>query len=551
MIDFKSLVNFKNRKFVLITVIAVVVVVLAGGGAYLLLRTKGTPEQTAKDFLTAWASGDRAAMKKQVANPPATFDAAYAQLRTGLGVQAVKPTLGKVTKSGDTTSAAFKVTLTLNAIGAWTYDGRLDLTDADRQWKVKWSPAAIHPNLAAGQKLAVSTHWPERGAIIAADGSRMDTSGATGSVQQLTGYVSPATAKDVKRLGAPYKPGDAVGVGGIQQQYETRLAGRPTAAIQITNAAGKTVRTVGRIQGRNGTDVRTSLAPKVQRAAAQAIISQKKPTALVAIRPSTGEVLAVANVPGGFNRALEGRYAPGSTFKVVTAEALAKAGVTPTTTVQCPKTVNIGGMTVHNSEDESFGPIPFRTAFAKSCNTAFAGTTKAKIDGAKLKAAAQLFGFNAPMNIGLSSDGGRFPAVQDDAELAAASFGQGKVTANPLQMASVAAAVSDGTWRPPHLVTTPKVAQKLSAHKLPSGVDQQLRSMMRSVVTSGTAAGSGLPAGTAGKTGTAEYGTGKNPPTHAWFTAFRGDVAMAVVVEGGGFGGKVAAPIAAKFFKAL
>jgi hypothetical protein len=545
------LINFKSRKFMLISVISVVVVVLAGGGAYLLLRTKGTPQQAAKDFLAAWQSGDTAAMKKQVAHPPAAFDAAYDQLRTGLGVRGVKTELGKVTKSGDTTHAAFHVTLAINAVGAWSYDGRLDLTDADRQWRVKWSPAAIHPDLAAGQKITVATRWPQRGAILAADGSRMDAAGATGSVQQLTGYVSPATKKDVNRLGAPYKAGDEVGVGGIQQQYETRLAGRPTASITIADASGKAVKTVGRLDGRNGTDVRTSLAPKVQHAAAAAIISQKKPTALVAIRPSTGEILAVANVPGGFNRALVGNYAPGSTFKVVTAEALAKAGVTPSTTVQCPKTVNIGGMTVHNSEHESFGPIPFRTAFAKSCNTAFAGTTKAKINGARLKAAAQLFGFNEPMNIGLPANGGRFPSVGDDAELAAASFGQGKVTANPLQMASAAAGVADGTWRPPHLVTTPKVAQKTSPHKLPSGVDQQLKEMMRAVVTSGTAAGSGLPSGTYGKTGTAEYGTGKKPPTHAWFTAYRGDVAMAVVVEGGGFGGKVAAPIAAKFFKGL
>lgn len=546
-----TVVNLKNRKSLLIIVICVVVVVLAGGGAYLLLRTKGSPKQAAQDFLAAWQSGDRAAMKQLVAGAPAGFDTAYEQLRTGLGVQAVKAKLGKVTESGDATHAAFTVTLTLNAIGDWTYNGRLDLTESDREWKVKWSPAAIHPGMTKGQRLTVTTKWPQRGAILAADGSRMDAAGASGSVQQLTGYVSPATRKDVKRLGAPYKAGDSVGVGGIQQQYEQRLAGRPTSTINIANASGKAVQAVGHIAGKNGTNVRTSLSPKVQDAAAKAIISQNKPTALVAIRPSTGEVLAVANVPGGFNRALNGQYPPGSTFKIVTGEALAKAGVTPSTTVQCPKTINIGGMTVRNSEGEAFGPIPFRTAFAKSCNTAFAGTTKEKLTGAKLKAAAQLFGFNSPMNIGLPAQGGKFPTVKDDAELAAASFGQGRVTANPLQMASVSAAVADGTWRPPHLVTTPKVPQKTSAHKLPSGVDQQLRSEMRAVVTSGTAAGKGLPSGTIGKTGTAEYGSGPKPPTHAWFTAVHDDVAVAVVVEGGGFGGEVAAPIAAKFFNGL
>ena len=545
------MVDLKSRKSVLIIVICLVVVVLAGGGAYLLLRTKGSPQQTAEDFLAAWQKGDTAAMKTHVDKAPSGFDAAYQQLRTGLGVQAVKPKLGKVTESGDTTHADFTVTLTLNAIGDWTYKGRLDLTEADRQWKVKWSPSAIYPGMTTGQRLAVSTKWPQRGGIFAADGSRMDAAGASGSVQQLTGYVGAATKKDVKRLGAPYKVGDTVGVGGIQENFETRLAGRPTATISIAGASGKAVKAVGHVAGKSGTSVRTSLSPKVQKAAADALGGQSKPTAIVAVRPSTGQVLAVANIPGGFNRALEGQYPPGSTFKIVTAAALGKAGVTPSTTVQCPKTINIGGMTVRNAEGEKFGAIPFHTAFAKSCNTAFAGTAQQKLNAAKLKAAAETFGFNADTNIGLSASGGKFPAVKDDAELAAASFGQGKVTASPLQMASVAAAAADGTWRPPHLVTTPKVPQKASTHKLPSGADAQLKSMMREVVTSGTAAGAGLPSGTIGKTGTAEYGSGPKPPTHAWFAGVRGDVAMSVVVEGGGFGGEKAAPIAAKFFKAL
>ena len=545
------MVDFKSRKTVLIGAICLVVVVLAGGGAYLLLRTKGSPQQAAKDFLAAWQKGDTAAMKTHVDRAPSGFDAAYAQLRTGLGVKAVKTELGRVTESGESPQAAFKVTLTLNAIGDWTYSGRLDLTEADREWKVKWSPSAIYPGMTTGQRLAVSTTWPRRGAIIAADGSRMDRAGASGSVQQLTGYVGAATRKDVKRLGAPYKVGDPVGVGGIQQNREARLAGRPTATISIAGASGKAVKAVGHIAGKSGAGVRTSLSPKVQKAAADALGGQTKPTAIVAIRPSTGQVLAVANIPGGFNRALDGQYPPGSTFKIVTAAALGKAGVMPGTTVQCPKTINIGGMTVHNAEGEKFGAIPFHTAFAKSCNTAFAGIAKAKLDAAELRSAAQLFGFNADTNIGLSASGGKFPAVKDDAELAAASFGQGKVTASPLQMASVAATAANGTFRPPHLVTTPKVPQKASAHKLPSRMGKQLRSMMREVVTSGTAAEAGLPSGTIGKTGTAEYGSGPKPPTHAWFAAARGDVAMSVVVEGGGFGGAKAAPIAAKFFKAL
>jgi cell division protein FtsI/penicillin-binding protein 2 len=82
-------------------------------------------------------------------------------------------------------------------------------------------------------------------------------------------------------------------------------------------------------------------------------------------------------------------------------------------------------------------------------------------------------------------------------------------------------------------------------------VAKTLRTLMRQVVTEGTAAPAHLPAGTGGKTGTAEFGTGDPLPTHAWFIGFRGDLAFAVVVEDGGVGGEVAAPIAARFLRAL
>ncbi len=141
------------------------------------------------------------------------------------------------------------------------------------------------------------------------------------------------------------------------------------------------------------------------------------------------------------------------------------------------------------------------------------------------------------------------PKPTSEAELAAESFGQGRITASPLVMASVAAAVADGTWRPPTLVPTLK--QKAQPQQLPEEVARNLRTMMAAVVSKGTAKGAGLPKGTAGKTGTAEFGTGPKLDSHAWFIGFRGEVAFAVVVEAGGMGGAVAAPVAAGFLRAL
>jgi cell division protein FtsI/penicillin-binding protein 2 len=159
------------------------------------------------------------------------------------------------------------------------------------------------------------------------------------------------------------------------------------------------------------------------------------------------------------------------------------------------------------------------------------------------------FGFNQPLNIGVPATKGSMPKATSDAEVASEAFGQARITASPLTMASVAATVADGTWRPPTLVRSLK--QKASPQQLPDGVAPQLQSMMKAVVTKGTAHAAGLPAGTAGKTGTAEYGTGPKLDTHAWFIGYRGNVAFAVVVESGGVGGDVAAPIAAAFLKAL
>jgi cell division protein FtsI/penicillin-binding protein 2 len=166
-----------------------------------------------------------------------------------------------------------------------------------------------------------------------------------------------------------------------------------------------------------------------------------------------------------------------------------------------------------------------------------------------MNAAAKLYGFDGTEPLPIKSTGGSYPVPTDQAEQAAQAFGQGRDTASPLQMASVASAVASGTWRQPFVVGSAKVS-----HALPSNVAATLRTFMTGVVERGTAAGVGLPAGTAGKTGTAEYGTappGGSPPTHAWFIGFRGTTAFAVVVEGGGFGGEVAAPIAATFLNAL
>lgn len=539
------------QKHIWIVVAAVTVVVLglAGGGAYVLLRTKGDPRRTAADFLSGWERGDLAAMRTATMAPSPDFDKQYQMLRA-FGVTRVHTVLGKVTTHGDRATAPFTAALDLPA-GTWRYQGRLLLRDHDRRWKVAWSPEAIHPDLHAGDHFASSYRWLARAKVLASDGTPINGATAPVAVQHIVGGLGQLTGKQAKHLGRPYKSGDVVGTSGIQQRYDKRLAGTPATTISVANSADHPVKAVGAFPGEPGRDVRTSLDPDIERVALNAVAGQAKPTSLVAIRPSTGQILAFANEPPGYDRAMQGIYPPGSTFKVVTAYALLANGLSPQSKVQCPKIANVGGQVIHNSEGEEFGDISFQDALAQSCNTAFALQTHRLLSPAKLGRAASLFGFNQKIDPGVSSTAGSFPAPTSDAEMAVAGFGQGRDLANALNMAGVAAGVADGTWRPPTFVTDPHVAQKAKPGRLDPNIKDELTTMMRAVVTSGTAKPAGLPAGTAGKTGTAEYGSGKKPPTHAWFIGFRGDLAFAVVVEGGGFGAKAAAPIANRFLRGL
>ncbi|NVI88211.1 penicillin-binding transpeptidase domain-containing protein [Actinomadura sp. BRA 177] len=534
------------RRSRVLTVAAVAVAVLViGAGTVWFLRDGEDPEDAAKSFLAAWSSGDTAAMKALTDRPPGDFDQRFTRLRDDLGLTAQRYTVASVGDAdGGKAGGSYTAELTLAGDRKWTYEGSLPLVERDGKWLVRWSPELIYPTLTEGQRLRAARAWPDRAAILAADGSNLSAS-PSGSARQLAGPVGPASEKAAKELGAPYQKDDPAGADGLQKQYERRLAGTPALTVQIVDAENN--------------PVKTTIDPKTQAAAGNALGDAKKPASMVALRPSTGEILAVANKPGGYNRALMGQYPPGSTFKVVTAAALVAGGVSPSTKVGCPATTNVGGRSFHNYQHEDFGTIPFREAFAHSCNTTFARLAVDKLGEQRLAQVAAQFGFNVPIIAGLPAVRAAFPATKDDTAFASASFGQGKVLTSPLNMASVAAAAADGTWRSPRLVDAALAGRAADAggrkpeppKKLEPAVEKALHSLMPAVVSEGTASGAGFPSGTAGKTGTAEFGSGKNPPTHAWFIGYRKDIAFAVIVEGGGTGAEAAAPIAAKFLKSL
>ncbi|GAA2887321.1 hypothetical protein GCM10010517_51160 [Streptosporangium fragile] len=541
----------RGRTIAIGTVAVVLVAGAAGGGAWWYLHTRGTPQETAERFVRAWQRDDLTAMRAELGAPDPAFATAYEAMRKALAVEDTSVRLDRVRETGDGTGqASYTATLKLKNIGEWSYSGTIDLSVVDRHWRVRWSPAAVHPDLTGTTSFALKTSWPQRAAITAADGERIDGGDVGGSVQQIAGYVGKATKKEAKELGPSYEAGDPIGKSGLQATFQERLAGTPTTEIQLVGPdKKKVVKTLGKIEGKEGEEVRTTLDLKVQQAGVSAIRDLKKAAALVAIRPSTGEILAVVNNRGGFDRALNGNYPPGSTLKAVTAVGLLAEGMTPGERVTCPKNVTVGGLPIRNSEHAAYGAVSFSDSFAYSCNTTFAPLAQQRLGAGKLLRTAELFGFNQPLDIGVPAAKGSFPRAQSDAELAAESFGQGRITASPLVVASAAAALADGTWRPPTLVTS--IKQKAEPQPLPEGVTSKMHQMMSAVVTKGTAKGAGLPAGTRGKTGTAEFGPQDDLKTHAWFMGFRGDVAFAVIVEEGSGGGAVAAPVAADFLRAL
>jgi cell division protein FtsI/penicillin-binding protein 2 len=408
--------------------------------------------------------------------------------------------------------------------------------------------------MRAGERFVLSAVWPARGQILAADGTVLSSPAAvarSGSISLLTGNVVAATAAQAKALGAPYQKGDLIGQGGIEQAYQALLAGRPALIIRIEGPGTKVDATAARFPATPGRSVQTSIVMRDQLAAAHAVAgaATSKPVDMVVLQPSTGQVLAVIERPGGFDRALQGIFPPGSTFKIVTASALTRKGLRPSTTVQCPPTVNIGGRTFHNFDNEHLGTTSLLNAFAVSCNTTFAMLAAQHLTGSALHSMAEEFGFNAKPSLGIPAVLGKFSTPHQPVDLAADAFGQGTDLVNPLSQAAEAAAIQDGTWRPPVLVTSPAPQQSAQPRKLSPSLLNALRPMMRAVVTRGTAAGVGFPPGVYGKTGTAEYGAGHDPPSHAWFIGYRGNLAIAVLVEGGGVGADASAPIANAFLR--
>jgi cell division protein FtsI/penicillin-binding protein 2 len=369
--------------------------------------------------------------------------------------------------------------------------------------------------------------------------------------QPMLGVVGEATAEIVEKSKGEVKAGDTVGLSGLALRYDSQLRGTPAVTVEAVSAQeGVEPTELFAGEAHAGKPLRTTIDAKLQDSADTILADVDPASAIVAIRPSTGEILALSSGAGGkgADTAASDRQAPGSTFKLVSALALLRSGLKPSSPVPCTTTVTVDGRKFTNYSDypsSAIGDIPLREAIANSCNTAMIAE-RDDAPQAELSAAAAALGLGPDVDLGYPAFLGSVPDQAEGTERAASMIGQGKIEASPLAMAVVAASIANGSRVTPTLLAdTPTKPAAEAAKPLTKAEAEQLQELFRGVVTDGSGAFlADLPGGAvSAKTGTAEYGTDSPPRTHAWMIASQGDLAVAVYVADGVSGSQTAGPL--------
>ncbi|MCL6672515.1 penicillin-binding transpeptidase domain-containing protein [Streptomyces panaciradicis] len=486
-------------------------------------------QTTATTFLTSWKAG-KAAQAAAVTNDPTAAGALLTGYTKDAHITGVALTPG--TRTGDKVPFSVKGTVAYKGIStSLTYASSLTVVRDKETGKplVDWHSSVVHPDLKDGDKLVTGEAGTPPVKAYDRDGGELTTAK----------YPSLGPVLD----GLREKYGKiAGGKAGIELDV---VRGK---ASQKAKLSDKTLLTL--TKGTPG-KVTTTLNPAFQ-AAAERQVAAKDRSSVVVVRPSTGEILAVANHNPGFNVAFQGSLAPGSTMKVVTSTMLFEKGlVKPDQSHPCPKKYKLAGWTFHNDDNSEIKQGSFKLAFGASCNNAFINFAPKLKNSDLTTEAQQVYGLG--MNnwaIGVPTFDGSVP-VQSGAQMGASLIGQGGVRMNPLNMASVSATVESGVFRQPYLVS-PDVDHRTLAkasRTMSSQTQGWLKEVMRYTAGYGTAAKamSGVSGDVGAKTGSAEVDGQKKP--NGWFTAYRGDLAAAGVVQAGGHGGDTAGPIVAALLK--
>jgi peptidoglycan glycosyltransferase len=423
-----------------------------------------------------------------------------------------------------------------------------------------------------GPQLAGNPHNPRtallapyRGEILARDGTVLARSVRGGRVYPFGRALAQVVGYDSARYGSS----------GLEAAFDRDLSARPISNdpfVQLEQLLGN----VPAAPALDGASVFTTLDPVVQSTLFEELSAYPRAAGVV-LDPRTGEVLALASVPSFdpgaidasfkeiageaasplLDRATDGLYPPGSTFKIFTAAAALEAGVVTTdSTFEDPGYFRVGDFSVHDDEGEATGTQDLTGAFALSSNVDFAQVALS-LGSDRWFEAARAWGLAEPIDFTLpvARDHLPAPATVTPSILAQLGFGQADLLVTPMRMALVASAIADdGTAPRPYLVSHVRSQGRDDARGRPTelaspispAVAAQVREMMVAAVERGTGTAAAIPGvSVAGKTGTATNPAGTS---HAWFVAFApagsAKVAVAILVENAGYGGAVAAPIA-------
>jgi Penicillin binding protein transpeptidase domain/NTF2-like N-terminal transpeptidase domain len=573
----------------LLTVLAVVAAV---GGLSACTPKPNGPEPVATAFFTALARGDSAAAA-DLSDKPTAARAALNEAWAGLQATKFDAQILGSKYAEDTGSIAYRYTWHLPKNRTWTYDGQLNMVRDEGHWEVRWSATGLHPNLGENQTFALRADAPPRASVNERGGSdvlvpgylynySLDAKAAGADLMPTATAVADALRSfdptmDAQRLAetasSSPRPLDlitlrqsdrdavaaAIGnrpgvvitpraellptddrfapdiVNQVKKSVVDKLDGQAGWRVVSVNQNGADVDVLDETPGAPAPSVTISLDRAVQDAAQDAVNMVGKKAMIVAIKPSTGEILAVAQnaaADADGPAATTGLYPPGSTFKIVTAgAAIDRDMATPNTLLGCPGHIDIGQRSIPNYGGFDLGTVPMSRAFANSCNTTFAELAS-RMPPRGLTTAAAQYGIGTDYVVdGITTVTGSVPPTVNLAERTEDGFGQGKVLVTPFGMALAAATVAAGKTPVPQLIegSHTEVAAGDTPSITPKMLDG-LRPMMQLVVTNGTAKELNGSGDVRGKTGEAEFDGG----SHAWFAGYRGDLAFAALIVGGG-----------------
>ena len=537
----------------------------------------GSPEKDAADrYVQAWAAGEFAAMYREL-NPESQraitindFVIAYRDAAGVASLRSLDPRSPGDTRSVDGTTVV-PVEVGAETVAFGPVEGEVALPFDDGG--IAWDPSLVFPGLRRGEQLESRVELAPRAPILARDGSPLAEGEAEAREHPLgsaaidvTGEVGEPEEEDLEALQRQgFSAETPVGVSGLEQAFNSRLAGRTGGSLLAVGEAGGEGRVLAEAEPRPGAPVKTTIDPGLQTAAVSALGGRSG--GIAALDVHTGDVRALAG------QAFSAPQPPGSTFKLVTTTAALQKGVVSLDDYfEITNGVNVGGRFIYNANGEYCGGT-FPEAFAESCNADFAPLGP-KIGNDDFVATAEKFGFNSPPTLyaekyvkAVDPEEASLPTeIGDELDLGVSAIGQGEVLATPLAMASIAQTIAnDGVREPTSIVANKKLRPEARPVRVMSkSLADDLTDLMVGVVAGGTGFAGAIPeAQVAGKTGTAELGpvAGQehlpNPEQvkDAWFAAFapaeKPRLAVSVMlIAAEAAGGEVAAPAAAEVLSA-